>query len=623
MSPRRVAAAALLFGSLSVLLSILVQDVTVDEPWHLAWSRRLWDEGRTERRSNLLYNSKLPWSLVNVAAEKAARAAGASDERSLLTAARLPGLALFGLVVALTCALGRRVAGDWAGLAAAAAVAVDPNLVAHSAVATVDAPFAVATLLVLLTALRHVEAPGPWRAAALGLALGLGFATKYTAFLLVPVALVSLVVPLIRGQRWTIAVGYALVAGIAAMAVLDAAFLGRGLFRAWDSLGFRSDLMRAATAVVPGLRLPLPADFLSGFDIVQDQERSHPWNVILFGRGHGPGVAYYFAACWALKTPLVLMAVSLAGIARLAVRRPGPALIAVAGTFAFLLAFLSFRLQAQLGYRLALMLVPLGAVLAAAGWSDANEALRRRGLALVVVLAAAESAPYLGNTLAFSNGFVLPKREAFRYLAGSNLDWGQNDRKVGDWIRRRGLPASALEPAYLRPGDNVFSVNSLAGISSPRRLRWARERLSPLEHFRHTYVRLRVDAAQYERFLDEDRSLPADERDACAAPAQLEIRGGQWMRLPGGLRTWLLCVTSPAAGDFIIEGRRGAALLGQEDLERRDWERLRASGRLGYRVGPGTRKLLVFAGGALEIRLAMPAGARVVGRVFEGGWRRL
>ncbi len=621
MSPRRIAAAAVLFGALSVLASILLQDLTYDEPWHLAWSRRLWEFGETERRSDLLYNSKMPISLVNVAAEKAARRAGVAAERDLLTAARLPGLVFFALVVGLSYALGRRLGGEWTGLAAAAAVAVDPNIVANAALATVDVPFAAATLLALLTALRHLERPGLGRATALGAAVGLALVTKYTALLLVPVALLSLVSGF-RGARRSAALGQLLAACLAAILLVDLAYLGRGLFRAWESLGFRSDLMRGVAAAFPGLRLPLPADFITGFDIVQDQERTHPWNVILFGRGHGPGVVYYFAACWALKTPLVLLAASLGGLSRLPRRRPAPGVLVLGGTFVFLLAFLSFRLQAQLGYRLALMLVPLGAVLAALGWSGAPEEWRRRGLAVVVLLAVLESAPYLGNSLAFSNSLVLPKREAFRYLAGSNLDWGQNDAKVRAWMSQKDIAPSALEPASLQPGDNVFSVNSLAGISSPRRLRWARERLEPLEHFRHTHLRLHLDAAQYERFLEEDRSLPADGGDACLAPAQVEFRAGEWTPLPESLKTWLLCVFSPGRGELTIEGRRGGALLGQAGLERRDWERLRSTGQLVYRVGPGPRTLLVFAGGKLELRLNGPPGARVLGRVFEGSWRR-
>ena len=72
MISRRAATAAALFGLVCVLLAIVKQDVTYDEPSHLAWSRRLWDEGVTERRSSLLYNSKTPVTLLSIAAQKAA-----------------------------------------------------------------------------------------------------------------------------------------------------------------------------------------------------------------------------------------------------------------------------------------------------------------------------------------------------------------------------------------------------------------------------------------------------------------------------------------------------------------------------------------------------------------------
>lgn len=616
---RHIAAAAMLFGALSVLASILIQDETYDEPWHLAWSRRLWDEGETERRSDLLYNSKAPISVVNVAAEKLARAAGVEDGRHLLVAARLPGLAFYAAVVGLTFVLGRRLAGEWAGLAAAAAVALEPSIVANASVATVDVPFAAATLLVLVTAMRYAEAPHPLRGAALGVSIGLAFISKYTALLLVPIVLLALGSAL-RKRRFVLAAGDALACGVVAIALVDAAYLGKGLLRPWHDLGFRSELMRGLSAAMPGLRLPLPADFLTGFDIVHDQDRTHPWDVNLFGPGRGPGVFYYFAACWAMKTPLALLAATLAGLARLTRARPSPGLFSVAAAFLFLLGMVSFGLRAQIGYRLGLMAVPLGLALAAAGWSGAPEPLRRRGLLLVAILAALESAPYLGNSLAFTNGFVLPKRDAFHYLAGANLDWGQNDLKVHAWMRRVGLPPSALEPPYLQPGDNVFSVNSLAGIASPRRLRWARQRLEPREHFRHTYLWLHLDPAEYEQYLDEDRSLPEDTTGDCAGPPRIEFGSGEWTLPPDRNVSWLLCVESSTRGDFTIEGRRGGALLGQESLERRDWERLRSDEPLRYRVGPGTRTLLVFARGKLELRLGFPPGSKVAGRVRAARW---
>lgn len=627
MTTRRAAAAAVLVGLVCVLCAIAQQDVTYDEPSHLGWSRRLWDEGVTERQSSLLYNSKTPVTLLNVAAEKAAARVGFASERSHIVAARLPGLLWFALAAALSYALASRLAGEWAGAAAAAVVALDPNLVANAAVATVDVPFAAATLLVLLAVLRYEERPSAGGAVALGAALGLALAVKYTAFLLLPAGLLGVVAGGRKLRRLEALVG-AVVAVAAGLLVIGVAYLGVGLFQPVGALTLRSPLMRGLVSWAPWLRLPLPGDFLTGFDIVLDQERTHDWNVILLGREHGHGVWYYFVVCWLLKTPLAMVLFVLAGLALAGRRLRSVAALFAAANLALFVGFLSFRLQAQLGYRLALMVPPVAIALSAAGWwLGASPRLRERALLATLVLSAAEALPYLGNTLAFTNALVLPKRDAFRYLAGANLDWGQNDEKVVGWLETGGPRPAALEPAQLRPGWNVLSVNSLAGISSPRRFRWAREHLEPQGHFRHTYVWFFLDGGTYSRFLADDRLLPEDTEGRCESEGAVALPAGEWASLPRSLSTWLVCVSGDSAFDLSLEGRRGSALVGQPDRHRRDWEQLRLGEPLVYRAGAGRRFLLVKPGGEVELRLTPGAVARLAAVIFEertrdDGYRR-
>ncbi|HET7292816.1 MAG TPA: glycosyltransferase family 39 protein [Vicinamibacteria bacterium] len=619
MPTRRAALAAVIAGLVCVLLAAWRQDVTYDEPSHLGWSRRLWDQGVTERQSSLLYNSKTPVTLLNVVTEKAAAGAGFGSERGQIVAARLPGLFWFALTAALTWALARRLAGEWAGAAAAALVALDPSLAANASVTTVDVPFAAASLLVLLAALRFGEDPRGGGAVLLGAALGLAFAAKYTAFLLLPAGLAGLVAGGLKLRRRD-ALLAGLAAAVAGLVVVGVSYLAVGLFEPLGSLTLRSPLMRGFVARAPWLRLPLPADFVTGFDILLDQERTHDWNVILLGREHAGGVWYYFLVCWLLKTPLATLPFLLVGLALAARRLRSWTALFVAGNLALFLGFLSFRLQAQLGHRLALMVLPLAAALGAAGWSlGAAPRLRERALAAALVLSAAEGLPYVGNSLAFTNALVLPKRDAFRYLAGANLDWGQNDEKVVKWLETSGPRPASLEPALLRPGWNVLSVNSLAGISSPRRFRWAREHLEPLGHFRHTYVWFFLDPGAYARFLAEDRLLPEDTDGRCERPDAVALPAGEWAALPRSLATWLVCVAGEAAFDLSLEGRRGSALVGQPDRHRRDWEQLRLGEPLVYRAGTGRRFLLVRPGGDVELRLTPGAAARLGAVLLEEG----
>ncbi|HET7746993.1 MAG TPA: glycosyltransferase family 39 protein, partial [Vicinamibacteria bacterium] len=147
-----------------------VQGWTYDEPIHLAWSERLLATGEWERESRERFNSKTPIVIPSVLA---ARASGAADVARTRFAARLPTVAWLAALLGLVFAVGRERFGPAAGGLAAAACALDPNLVANASLVTVDVPFAAATLLLLWSAVRAFERPSAGRAVLAGAAFGL------------------------------------------------------------------------------------------------------------------------------------------------------------------------------------------------------------------------------------------------------------------------------------------------------------------------------------------------------------------------------------------------------------------------------------------------------------------
>ena len=85
---------------------------------------------------------------------------------------RLPTVAALALLLGLVYVVGRRFLGEAAAGLATTACALDPNLIANGAVATVDMIYALATLLTLGAVLWVVEKPSVPRGAAVGAALG-------------------------------------------------------------------------------------------------------------------------------------------------------------------------------------------------------------------------------------------------------------------------------------------------------------------------------------------------------------------------------------------------------------------------------------------------------------------
>src|SRR4029077_15214379 len=97
----------------------------------------------------------------------------------------LPFLAL---LIGLTWWAARRLWGDAAALASAAAVSTLPAILAHAGFATVDVAAAAMYLLAFLMLVRWLEAPSLARAAALGAAFGCAFVTKMSVLTLLPAA---------------------------------------------------------------------------------------------------------------------------------------------------------------------------------------------------------------------------------------------------------------------------------------------------------------------------------------------------------------------------------------------------------------------------------------------------
>jgi hypothetical protein len=262
------------------------------------------------------------------------------------------------------------------------------------------------------------------------------------------------------------------------------------------------------------------------------------------------------------------------------------------------------------------MCLPLVALLAALAWSQARAARLAWGAALVGLTAALELWPYAGNALAFTSPLVQPKTQAFRYLTNSSIDWGQNDERVGAWLveerARRPGQMVVWEPSHIRPGVNVIGLNSLAGGGSYNQHRWLREHAQPEGHFRYTYLWFTIDAATYERFLDEDRRYvprPEDSTACAPGPALVPLVLDTWRAFPenpGRSNAWILCVATESGTDLALKGEKAGLLLGRAGAQMRDWDALRVGEELVYRLDPGVHALAVIKtqlfAGRIELR---------------------
>jgi hypothetical protein len=625
-SPRLLTLSVVAFALVHATYAAWTEGWTYDEPFHLLWSQHLLDSGVTERESQHRLNTKTPLMLVNVLSQKLAHVAMGDDPRRLRLAARLPSVAWLAALLGATFALARRVAGEAAALIATAGTALDPSLTAHGSLATVDVPYAVATLLTLAAALSFARAPSPLKAMLVGAALGLAFATKFTAFLLLPaLLLMPLAAKAPESQRpGRRVLGVSLLAGaMAALTVLGAFYLFHEMWMPLGTLTLKSAPLKRLAAAMPWLALPLPAAFLTGLDLSLVHESLREGNVVLLGRLYPAGTWLYFPFLWLVKTPLLALGILLVGLGRCGRDRialQNPAVRYVAANLLLTLAYFSLAFRTQLGYRYVLMCIPLVWVVASAGLAPTVSPRRWRWAGAAVVLASlVEAAAYFGNPLSFTNAAVWPKRRVFRLIADSNVDWGQNRDKIGRWLAEAGVGDSHLDPLHLLPGHNTIDLNALAGVWDFEQHRWLREHADPLGHFGHTYLWFQVDDATYERFLNEARRFPPTRlgQELCAGQALVPLppdarRAFSVSEDPARNTSWIACVDTARGTDFEMTAGKGALYVGHYGEDRVcQTERLLEGQAAWYRLEPGVHAFCVAEIPNRRPRLAY---------VFKGEW---
>lgn len=396
-----------------------------------------------------------------------------------------------------------------ATLLAMTLVALDPNILAHSALITTDLGLAAGVVLATYTLWRALRWPAWPNLGLAGIGLGLLLNTKFTAGLCLPllgvVALVGLAAQWrTQGRlpiRWLCGLLfiYPLIAGLTL----------------WAGNGF--DIGPLPTSL-PGLgprlgghNLPLAGYLTQLGDLGGRLEQATP--AFLLGRYSDQGWWYYFPVAFVLKTPaptLLLLVWALAAAWRSRSRALDVAALAVPslGYFAF-----SLTTPINLGYRHILLLVPFIAL--SVSYRLAHRLSRRSGSAAILLLLlgwlALDTARLAPDFLAYFNPLAGGPDGGWRALVDSNLDWGQDLGGLRDWMAEhgveqvwlsyfgearpayygipfRGLPSfpprlmnPAAQPTSLRvpaPGVYAISATNLQGVlfDDHDALAWFRER---------------------------------------------------------------------------------------------------------------------------------------------------
>ncbi len=514
----------LLFGVLAGLLHLTANawrsSYTYDEPWHIRWNSRYVEHQETERESFPNYNSTTPilspgiWLIDKVIFPHPLP----SVERKFLR--RCAHSVWFFAALLSVYWAARMIAGKAAGVLAALAVSLDPTVIAHAGLLTTDVPFAASVMAAIALFLFFQRKPNVVRACMLGLGVGLCISAKFSFVIVMPVLLLALCVFLIRCTWYSKAHRFILLAVglLSALLAINLAYGFQHFAEPLSLISFRSPPFTTLSSLIPWLRFPLPSSLLQGLDRCMAVERSDMWNVILQDTWYPKGTWRYFPIVALLKTPISLLIFYLGGIGILLRDK-----LWSRDSRIFWLGFIwltssvyfVFFFRTQVGFRYVLFLLPLTAVLCAVAWSKTSIAIGPRVLKWFIVLPLLEIAPYTGNLLTFTN-LLIADENVYTVFADSNLDWGQNrdsHRGFKEFFEKEGWH---LEPLHVLPGVNAFSVNELVGVWwNHRQHRWLRDNLKPYTIIDHTLFLYEIEDAEFQRFLDDERSLASRFTPSC------------------------------------------------------------------------------------------------------------
>jgi hypothetical protein len=390
----------------------------------------------------------------------------------------------------------RRIWGSAGGLLALVVAALSPTLLAHGRLVTTDIPITCLTVWVLLAFARLAERITWGRLVLACVPLTLASVAKMSWPLLLPALGAIALVVLLRRQPVEINLR-----GIGRMpiiadrrgrcAVLASVACGAGVcvwIGIWTSFGWRysmtTPLPADATAEQqsrheqtratllkdlartlynddgtpqPGfypavLRFAvahelLPEAYLLGLGQMRTFT-ARRWAYLL-GEYSPEGFRSYFPIAFVLKTPLATQVLILAGLAAIALRRvrfrDGPLL---AGLLVFIALFAANVVASRynIGHRHLLPVYPLLYVLigGAAAWLATKPGRVLVAGAAVWLLAA--NLWVHPHYLAYFNELIGGPSQAHKYLVDSNLDWGQDLRRLAAYARQ--FPDEPVKLAY-------------------------------------------------------------------------------------------------------------------------------------------------------------------------------
>ena len=388
---------------------------------------------------------------------------------------RVPAILLTILLGFLIFKFARELFGSLTAVLAVALFTLEPTVLAHGRVVQTDIPAAFGYLLLFFTLYRYTKEPSHQQAAWIGAAAGLALLAKFSMLLAGPVLAAFFVWRMWRATQKKPILAHVVLVAIVAIVVINAGYLFQHRAIAIpDVQWIQESFPRFSGSVTLLTRLVshiLPADFVLGI-LWQVRHNSEGHPAALLGMYSRNGWWYYFPVAFALKTTIPFLLLSITSLAWAIYRwvrdREARFLWMLAPLLVYSAYVLASRIDIGIRYYLpaySFLFILTGALLA--------RVLRSRKLRAAAILPAIASIAWIGveavraypNHVSYMNQLA-SSRPHWWYLSDSNIEWGDDTRGVGLYLRERG--ETRVRSAFL--GDFIllhhYGVQPLALASA-------------------------------------------------------------------------------------------------------------------------------------------------------------
>lgn len=383
------------------------------------------------------------------------------DPASSLVPARVAMVVLGVLLGLVVFAWSKELWGARGALVSLFLFSLSPTMLAHARLVTLDLPAALGFSVATWCAWRFFRKGGLVRGLALVAAAAVAPLIKFSGLLLAPILLVQWILEAARRRARVRFLGVGAACFIGSVALFCILTWAAYSFRYapspggeysynWQETSLRKGLAADAIGAVRGLRL-LPEGCLYGVAYVFGKADRRAF---LNGQISNHGWLLYFPESFLLKTPPALLLL-LAWLVFLGFRHrrwvaPEAWFLIVAVA---IYSFAAFAGRFNIGHRHLVPIYPFLFIAAGASGKilERNDRNNKVILLLLLVLFAGSSLLAFPRYLSYFNLLAGGPRGGWRYLVDSNIDWGQDLRRLRAWMNENGVDEVAL--AYFGTDD--------------------------------------------------------------------------------------------------------------------------------------------------------------------------